>query len=237
MTSRSNPARSDEFLEYLRNWHASLPTLPMAAALPEARRAAVFSVDLIRGFCYEGPLASPRVKAVLPAVVDLFRLAWAGGVRNFVLVQEGHEPDAREFDQYGPHCVEGSSEAETVPEIRALPFYDRMQIVLKNSISCFAGTSLGSWLGDHPEVDTMVAVGDCTDLCTYQLAMHMRLYANAYQLRRRVIVPSDCVDTYDLPVQTARRIGAFAHDGDLLHLIFLYHMALNGIEIVGHIGD
>jgi hypothetical protein len=33
-------------------------------------------------------------------------------------------------------------------------------------------------------------------------------------------------------VDVARRLGGLPHAGDLLHLIFLYHMALNGIEIV-----
>jgi hypothetical protein len=66
--------------------------------------------------------------------------------------------------------------------------------------------------------------------------MHMQVYANAHQRRRRVIVPSDCVDTYDLPVEAAASAGTFPHDGDLLNLVFLYHMALNGIEVVGHIG-
>jgi hypothetical protein len=48
----------------------------------------------------------------------------------------------------------------------------------------------------------------------------------------RVVVPADCVDTYDLPVAVAQSLGALPHAADLLHLIFLYHMALNGIEVV-----
>jgi hypothetical protein len=40
------------------------------------------------------------------------------------------------------------------------------------------------------------------------------------------------VDTYDLPVETAKQIGAVPHAGDLLHLIFLYSMMLNGVEVV-----
>lgn len=236
MADHNALGKSERFLRYLSEWHTALPSLPVGKAIPDAGRAAIFSVDLVNGFCYEGPLASPRVKAILRPAADLFRLAWERGVRNFVLIQEGHEPNAREFDQYGPHCVRGSSEAETVPEIRTLPFYSQMKVVLKNSISSFSGTSLGGWLRDHPEVDTLIAVGDCTDLCTYQLAMHMQLYANAHQIGRRVIVPSDCVDTYDLPVEAAQKIGSLPHDADVLSLIFLYHMALNGIEVVRHIG-
>jgi nicotinamidase-related amidase len=233
--SRGIVERSKNFLEYVSHWKDTLPDLPVMEAMPDPGQAAVFSVDLVQGFCSEGPLSSPRIQAIVQPVADLFRLAWDHGVRNYVLIQEAHEPDAREFDQYGRHCVKGTSEAETVPEIRALPFFDRVQVVRKNSISSFSGTSLGPWLRDHPQVDTLVVVGDCTDLCTYQLAMHLKVYANAYQLRRRVIVPANCVATYDLPVVAGQRDRVLPHDGDLLDLIFLYHMALNGIEVIARI--
>jgi hypothetical protein len=45
-------------------------------------------------------------------------------------------------------------------------------------------------------------------------------------------VPANCVQTFDMPVETAEAIGAMPHDGDLLHRIFLYQMALNGVEVV-----
>jgi hypothetical protein len=61
--------------------------------------------------------------------------------------------------------------------------------------------------------------------------MHLRLDANARQLNRKVIVPANCVDTYDRPVSAARAEGGLPHPGDLLHAVFLYHMALNGVEI------
>jgi hypothetical protein len=39
------------------------------------------------------------------------------------------------------------------------------------------------------------------------------------------------VDTYDMSVSTATQIGANPHGADLLHAVFLYHMALNGVEV------
>ncbi|MDZ4158749.1 MAG: cysteine hydrolase, partial [Anaerolineaceae bacterium] len=69
-----------------------------------------------------------------------------------------------------------------------------------------------------------------------QLAMHLRLDANARQVERRVIVPVNCVETYDRPLETARAEGGLPHPGDLLHSIFLYHLVLNGIEVVRQIG-
>lgn len=221
-----------EFLPYLHHWVNSLPSLPLANALPAPERAAILSVDVIQGFCVSGPLASPRVARIVTPIVQLLQSAHAAGLKHILLTQDTHEPDAVEFASFPPHCVRGTAEAEPVAEIQALPFFHEMVILPKNSIASGLNTGLSDWLDAHPEVDTFIVVGDCTDLCTYQLAMHLRLDANARQIQRRVIVPADCVETYDLPVDTARQIGALPHPADLLHAVFLYHMALNGMEVV-----
>jgi hypothetical protein len=65
--------------------------------------------------------------------------------------------------------------------------------------------------------------------------MHLKLRGNARNEKIRVVLPVDCVDTYDLPVSVAQEIGAVPHEGELLHYIFLYHMRLNGIEVVARI--
>jgi hypothetical protein len=35
-----------------------------------------------------------------------------------------------------------------------------------------------------------------------------------------------------MPIELAQKIGALPHDGAFMHLAFLHHMRLNGIEIV-----
>lgn len=223
---------SEPFLRYVTAWEAGLPSVALEQAMPDPARTALLSVDVINGFCHFGPLASPRVKGIIAPIVRLMERAHAAGVRHFLLTQDTHEADAVEFGQYPPHCVRGTAESDAVPEFKALPFYTDMLTFPKNSIHSALNTGLEAWLAAHPEVATFIVVGDCTDLCTYQLAMHLRLRANAHQLRQRVVLPADCVNTYDLPVETAQPIGAVPHDGDLLHLIFLYSMMLNGVEIV-----
>jgi len=224
--------QSQTFLDYVTQWEASLPTLALSGVAADPARVAVIAVDMTNGFCHSGALASPRVKNLIAPILRLMESAYRAGVRHFVLPQDTHEPDAVEFGQFPPHCVRGTAEAETVPEIKALPFYSEMAVLPKNSISSSLSADLEPWLQAHPRVDTFVVVGDCTDLCTYQLAMYLRLRANAAQLRQRIVVPAEAVDTYDLPVETARAIGAVPHPGDLLHLIFLYSLMLNGVEVV-----
>jgi nicotinamidase-related amidase len=230
-----NTLNSQDFLTYLEPWVANLPEINLSEAVIHPEHAAILSVDIINGFCYEGTLASPRVARIVEPTAQLFKTAWIYGIHNIILIQDTHEPNAVEFGAWPAHCVRGTSEAETVTAFKALPFFDQILKLEKNSISSQLNTGLVEWLAAHPEIDTFIAVGDCTDLCTYQLAMQLRLEANSTQLKRRVIVPADCVDTYDLPVKAAQIIGAMPHPGDLLHAVFLYHMALNGIEVVAKV--
>ena len=217
---------------YIRDWFTQLPARKLANEIDPAT-SAIFSADMINGFCHFGPLASDRVNALIGPVVDLFTRAHDLGVRNFVLVQDTHEPDAPEFAAWPPHCVRGTLEAETIPELAALPFADLFTVVEKNSLHPGHATEFDAWLAAHPEVRTAIVVGDCTDLCVYSLAMHLRLVANARNIPDlRVIVPADAVDTYDLSPDAAAAIGAFPHPGQFFHEVFLYHMALNGIEVV-----
>jgi nicotinamidase-related amidase len=207
--------------------------LDLAAELKEPHCAAIISVDLVKGFCTAGPLSSARVQAIVAPVARLLTRAHALGVRHFVLTQDTHEPDAVEFGSFVPHCVRGTPESETAPELAALPFADEFLTIPKNSIDSSLTLDLQAWRAQHREVNLFIVVGDCTDLCIYQMAMALRVSANEHQLRDvRVVVPADCVDTYDLPVAVAQSLGSLPHAGDLLHLIFLYHMALNGIEVV-----
>lgn len=224
------------FMSYLDEWYSKLQELPLADIIGDnPEQVAIFSIDMIKGFCDIGPLASPRVDALTEPVVAIFCQAYDLGVRAMVLTQDAHEPDSPEFAAYPPHCVAGTPESQTIAEIAELPFADEMTIIPKKSLSSDIGTTLHEWLESHPQVSTFVLIGDCTDLCVYSAAMFLRMHANAHHIQRRVIVPAAAVDTYDIPVSVAREAGIFAHDGDLHHVFFLHHMALNGIEVVAHL--
>jgi len=82
-------------------------------------------------------------------------------------------------------------------------------------------------------VRTAIVAGNCTDLCVYQLAMHLRLRANALNLPAvRLIVPAEAVDTYDVPEDASPHSGIKIHPGDFFHQVFLYHLALNGVDVI-----
>lgn len=192
----------------------------------------MFAADLVEGFCNKGSLASPRIQAIVPDAVRLFQQAHSHGIRSFVLCQDTHSPGAEEFHAFPPHCIRGTEESQTVGELRALPFSNEFLVVEKNSLHPALGNNLDRWLDGHRDLRDLIVVGDCTDLCVYSVAMHLRLRANAHDYAQRVILPADVVQTYDMPTETAKDLGAMPHPGEFFHLVFLYHMALNGIQVV-----
>ncbi|MBA2468894.1 MAG: cysteine hydrolase [Chloroflexia bacterium] len=217
---------------FVQEWLATIQPASFEEAIPEPASAAIFSADMINGFLHFGPLASDRVRALADPVASLFERAWEHGVRNFVLCQDTHHPETPEFDAYPPHCLVDSPESETVPELANLPFADAFTIVEKNSLSPSIGTALDDWLSKHREVTTAIVVGDCTDLCTYQLAMYLRMRANALNIAGySVIVPMNAVATFDIP-HTDTQSASNAHPAEFFHEVFLYHMAQNGIAVV-----
>ena len=107
--------------------------------------------------------------------------------------------------------------------LRDLPFFDEIKIFRKNSLSAAYCAEFNAFIAQNPHIDTFVVLGDCTDLCVYQLVSHLKLSANEANIRRRVVVPVSLVATYDAP----------GHEGDFYHAMFLRHMQTGlGAQVV-----
>ena len=223
---------SREFLDYLETFVDILPTLTMDEAITEPERTAILSVDVINGFLNEGPLSSPRVAPIGEPIAQLMGAAWTRGVREILLLQDAHTEESLEFEAFGEHVIKGSHQAQAIDQIKSLPFYNQLTTIYKDSIQPAINTGFEEWLAERDYLDTFIVVGDVTDLCVYHLATYLKFQANAYQKPRSVIVPENCVQTWHLSVEAAENLPALPHHGDLLHAVFLYHMALNAVEVV-----
>ena len=212
-----------EVTGFVSDWYSKLEPANFKDIIADPESVGLFSADMINGFLRTGPLASDRVNTLTEPVVSLFSRSWDLDVREFLLLQDTHDPETPEFNAYPSHAIVGTEESATIPELTSLPFADRFTVIEKNSLNPAIGTIFDSWLAEHEHIKTAIVVGNCTDLCVYQLAMHLKLHANALNLIEfNVIVPENCVNTFDTPI----------HPGDYFHQLFLYHMASNGIRIV-----
>ncbi|MEA3327312.1 MAG: isochorismatase family protein [Chloroflexota bacterium] len=227
--------RSTRYLDYLEDWLDALPVLLLERAIPDPERTAIISVDVINAFLYEGPLSSPRVAAIDKPITHLMMAAWNLGMHDILLLQDAHQEDSLEFDAFGAHALKGTPGAEAIDKIKTLPFYNRVETIYKDSISLAFNNTFRDWLDQREYLKTLIVIGDVTDLCVYHLATYLRFSANAYHKNWRIILPANCVQTWHLSVEGAEQIPAMPHHGDLLHAIFLHHIAINGIEVVKEI--
>lgn len=228
----TNSAMDPTTPAFIQHWLDTLPDVRLGDIAPHPERTAVCTTDMINAFLREGALSSPRVNGLTGPVVDLMQAAWDHGVRHFAFTQDTHTEDNPEFRAYPPHAVAGTSESEMIPELARLPFADSFRIFEKNSLNPSIGTGFDAWWDERRDLQTVIVAGNCTDLCVYQLAMHLRMRANALGLHEfAVIVPANAVETFDIP-ETDDAPPGTAHPGDYFHNVFLYHMASNGIRVV-----
>jgi nicotinamidase-related amidase len=175
-------------------------------------------VDMVNGFAKEGALKSPRVKDIIPNIVSISKKCDFLNMQKLTFA-DSHTNDSPEFDSYPPHCIDGTSESEIVDEIKEVGGY---QLILKNSTNGFIEEGFQNWLKDNRHIDHFIVVGDCTDICIQQFAVTLKTWFNKANKKSRIIVPINAVETYDFEL----------HNGNLMQVMSLYTMLLNGIEIV-----
>lgn len=181
-------------------------------------------VDMVNGFVYSGPLSSPRVAGVVKNIANLNEKT-AGFKKIFFM--DSHEEDSKEFGSFPLHCIRGSHEAELIPELKT-KYSEGPETVFieKNSTNGFNNRKFQQWLEKNIyEVDNYIITGCVTDICVLQFALSLKAYFNETNKNKRIIVPKDCVETYD----------GGSHDGNLMNLFALYNMHTSGIEIADKI--
>lgn len=97
--------------QFIREWLETLQPASLEDMAGNPSTTAIFSADMIDGFLHLGPLSSRRCAALAGPVAALFQRPWDHGIRQFVLVQDSHDPRTPEFESYPPHCQQDSDEA------------------------------------------------------------------------------------------------------------------------------
>jgi nicotinate phosphoribosyltransferase len=148
---------------------------------------AVLVIDMVRGFMEEGhPLyCGDRARRIISSIQRLLEKEIAEGSKVF-FVCDRHDPDDPEFTMFPPHCIEGTAEAEVIPELAK---YEG-EVIPKKTYSAFFGTTLEAKLKEL-KPDKVIVCGVCTHICV--------LYAVADARNRgyEVEVPVDCVASFD----------------------------------------
>ena len=208
--------KSSETLKAILETIEKQPTLDIKEVEPD--KTVLVIIDMINGFVREGALKSPRAETIIPEICNLSRICDKHNIKKLAFA-DNHTDKSPEFDAYPAHCLTGTTESEVVDEIKGIGGY---KLINKNSTNGFVEEEFHNWLAENPKVNTFIVVGVCTDICIQQFAVTLKAYYNMKDMKSRVIVPLDAVDTFDLG----------QHNGDLMNVMAVFNMMGNCVEIV-----
>ncbi|MBA7504418.1 hypothetical protein ES706_03061 [subsurface metagenome] len=148
---------------------------------------AVLVSDMLCGFFEEGyPLyCGTEARNIIPNVKRLLERELEQNSKIFY-VCDHHMPDDPEFTMFPPHCIEGTAEAEIIPELSPYPG----EIIPKRTFSSFYNTPLDEKL-EALKPKTIVICGVCTHICVLHAVIDAR--NRGYEVE----IPVDCVASFD----------------------------------------
>ena len=148
----------------------------------------VLVVDMLVGFleASHSLYCGDDARGIIPRTRRLVEREQARG-SSLLFVCDRHTPDDLEFQMFPVHCLEGSNEAQVIPELSGC----QGEIIPKRRYSGFFGTELERRLADL-KPDKLIVCGVCTDICV------MHTVADARNRDYQVEVPVDCVASFDL---------------------------------------
>ena len=158
-------------------------------------------VDMVNGFVREGAMASKNVEKIIPEIEELVKNFKGGEETTVAFIKDTHEMTAREFKRYPVHCVKRTSESELVSELKD---YEEGSLVYeKNSTSAIFPGELISDIDKMTNLEKIVIVGCCTDICVMNLVIPLQCYLDECDRDIEIVVPKNAVETYDAPVHKA----------------------------------
>lgn len=176
---------------------------------------ALIVVDVINGFTIVGALSSERVTQIIGKVGKLMRSAIERSI-NIVFFADSHTKDSTEFKSFPPHCLINTTESEVVEELKAIGHYT---LIEKNSTNGYHAPKFKQYLKDNPNVKNFIVCGDCTDICVLNLCLSLKTAFDQDDKECNVIVPIQCVETFDAP----------SHSAELMNVMAFKLLETNGI--------
>lgn len=184
-------------------------------------KSVLFVVDMNNGFCKKGALASERVESIIEDIVEVIEKFKEKNM-PIIAFTDCHNDDAVEFKSFPPHCIEGTAEVDIVSEIKA--FEKNYTLIKKNSTNAFHEEETQKIINELIKngYENWYITGCVTDICVKQFALTLKTYFNTKNIDMNVIIPKNCVETFDGP----------GHDADEMNKYSFMEMSQAGIVII-----
>lgn len=159
-------------------------------------RKMLYTIDMVNGFVNEGPLHDKHIRGTIPEQIKLIE-KFKNEKEGIAFIKDCHTKDSIEFKNYPPHCVEGTSEALLVPELQ--PYEKDALVYQKNSTSAMFAPNMMSDLDTMENLQEVVGVGCCTDICVANFLIPLKNYFNEHNRNIEVFAIKQAIDTFDIP--------------------------------------
>lgn len=205
-------------------------------------------VDISNGFCTVGAgnfaptKPDKQIETMVEEAERLCRLFCEMKWPIFALL-DTHYPHKPE-PPYPPHCLIGSGEEDIIPALEWLENEPNFTARRKYCIDGYVGSmdedgsnALARWIKEN-EVNVVLTIGICTDVCVFDFASSALSARNIDLLPplQDVVLYSKGCATYDLPIEEARhKEGVLSHPQDVMHYMGLYMLKGRGARIVQNV--
>ena len=152
---------------------------------------------MVNGFVNEGVLHDKNIKKIVPRQLELLEEAEKKG-SLIILVKDTHNKNATEFKRFGntTHCIQGTSEAELIDELKPFEQKDNVITVEKNSTSLMESPEFREIVRQAENLKEVNFVGCCTDICVFNGAMGLANYYDEWNRDVTINVHEDAIATY-----------------------------------------
>ncbi len=163
-------------------------------------KKALIVVDMVNGFVREGVLHDESIANVIKLQEELIQEQLVEG-ELVIFIKDTHRIDSTEFKRFGDttHCLEGTSEAELVDELKIYERLDDVLSVPKNSTSFMESPYFRTLIKMLKGLEQVVIVGCCTDICVCNGTLGLANYFDEWNLPVDIYVCEDAVETFDSP--------------------------------------
>ncbi len=159
-------------------------------------RKLLIVVDLVKGFVVKGNMADPSIQRIVPESKKMVEQFLSEG-NPVIYIKDCHEEDCAEFKRFPKHCIRGTEEAEMVDEL--MPFEKEVMFFEKNSTSAMFAKGFIEKINEMQELEEIVIIGCCTDICDLNLAIPLQNYFDEMNKEIKIVIPKNAVETYNLP--------------------------------------
>lgn len=154
------------------------------------------NIDMVNGFINCGSMHDKGINKIVKSQIDLIDGNMKSG-DELVFIKEAHSENASEFEKFPKHCVKGTEEAEIVEELQK--YAKNAKIFEKNSTSAMFSVGFMKYLSKLVNLQEIVLMGCCTDICVLNLALPLVNYFDQINRKVNIVVPKNVVETYDAP--------------------------------------